>query len=254
MTYYDYRTEISNLGSLINTAYFKSIGSNGYPVDPELIASKYFGLQIQPVPQIMTLGVRSGLDATQRVLFIDEAIYMDDATQHISRQSIAHELAHIIYDNRLIRSRAPGSADEAYELHSDLADNTSIETRANMLAGAILVPRHALIKQALGLLAENLQSIQGSNPQMAVGTLISALGGTRLTRFFGVSEEVIAWRLKLEEIYQLLAVEEGDPISQLNLSRINRLLGVEEAKPTITERVKRLIPQELLEQLGNDYA
>src|SRR5680860_17817 len=193
--FYNYKTEISALGSGMANAYLAK-SNTSYPIEPELIAMKFFGLRIDPKVQLYSgVGVISTLDSTQSVLSIDEGIYMKDSSQPQARLAIAHEIGHIIYDSNQIRAYAPQTADEAYKLHVRMKSGNNIEVRANMFAGSLLVPRCELFAQVGKLLAKNIEDVQLSNPLMTMEKLVEALSGSKIARYFGVSDDVIKWRL-----------------------------------------------------------
>lgn len=247
--FYDYDTEISAPASRIADCYMKLPGCGDFPINPDLITEKFFELRLKPTKSIFSsLGVISGIDATQSILFIDEDIYMDDDRQHIARQAIAHELGHIVYDSPQLRVNAPQTAAEAYAKHAEMKAESMIEVRANMFAGALLVPRRQLLVQAGDILSEGIKDIRDANPSMTVGTVFSALSGNKLTTRFGVSNDVIEWRLKNEKFLELLKLTENTLLSEVDLESITKLCAIESAKksPSVPERVKRLLPQAVL--------
>lgn len=242
MTYYDYDSEISPLGQAFADAYFAEIGKKEFPVDPEIIAAKFFGLNVYPEWQVKSTGAISGIDATQSVIFIDAEIYMADHLQHISRQAIAHELAHIIYDLPTMRSMVPATPDQAFEIHTQfIGQNNVLETRANMLAGCLLVPRRDLLEYVAELLGNNLESLQLSNPEMKCSQVLSALAGSKVANHFGVSNDVITWRIDNERLYDALGVDAGDPITAMEIKTVTKMMKYEKPK-ALTERVLRLVP------------
>lgn len=251
-TRYDFTTEISALGSSIAKAYFGLEGVSGYPIEPELIAEKFFGLQVAPVSQLYSgAGVRSGLDTTQSVLFVDERMYMDDDAQYIIRQSIAHEIGHIVYDASRIRATSARTVQEAYEAHVSMRSEPGIEMRANNFAGALLVPRRELLVQASKLLKNGLDGLQVTNPEMTMEMVVSALSGSKLSKHFGVSDEVIRWRLQNEKFFELLGVTPDMQLQDVEIESILEACSTEADRiaPSISERVKRLIPEALLTQI-----
>lgn len=251
-TRYDYTTEISALGERIALAHFKNQGIREFPIDPELIAEKYFGLQIVPISQLhSSLGVKSGLDSTQSVLFIDERIYLQDDTQYIARQSIAHEIGHIVYDSNLLRANTPRTPEEAYRLHLALRNEAGSEHRANNFAGALLVPRRELLVQASKLLKAGLPDIQLSNPDMTIETLVLALSSAKLSNYFGVSDDVIRWRLDNESFISLIGLEPGTKMKDVDVESVLSLCSTEAERltPRLPDRIKSLIPTSLISAL-----
>jgi hypothetical protein len=241
--------EISPLGQFLADCYFRTIGKVLFPIDPEVVATKFFGLDIMPKPQLMTVGVKSGIDTTQSVIFIDENIYMDDSKRHLSNQSIAHELGHAIFDVAHIRQMAGASLEDVYERHQALMSKLpGIESRANMLSGSFLVPRHYLIKQIALRLVQNYDQVTSLNPYMPMHQVLDSMASSQLGRYFGQSDYVLDWRIKNEDIYAVLGIRSDTPISAINIKRIAKLVGLEYKATPLNERIKGLLPEGLMHQ------
>ena len=248
-SFYDYDIEISAPASHIANAYMKMAGNKDFLIDPEIIAEVFFGLRLVPIKGIYKFtGVISGIDATQSTLFIDEDIYMKDETQHRARLAIAHEIGHIIYDSPMLRSNAPQTVEEAYIKHSNMKSFRNIEARANMFAGALLAPRKQLLIQAGEILSQGINDLKDSNPDMSVGAVLDALSGDKLTRRFGISNSALDWRLKSEKFLRLLDLDSTQPLSSVDAEEVVNMCKIESIKkvPSLTDRVKRLLPEGLL--------
>lgn len=241
--------EISPLGEFLAACHFGAVSNDNFPIDPEIIAAKYFGLDIQPRAQLMSIGVKSGIDTTQSVIFIDEGIYLDDRQKHLSNQSVAHELGHAIFDVASIRQMASASIDDAFERHNALIKQVrGIEQRANILSGSFLVPRAHLIKQTSLRLAQNYDRAMSINPQMTMEQVIKAMASSQLARYFCQSDLVLSWRFDQENIYEALLTQPGSTIETLDLKHIRKLADMPYKPVPISERVKALLPEELLAQ------
>jgi len=243
--YYDFQTEISPLGELYAAAHFNLIGSREYPIDPEIIAAKYHGLEIRPVAGLSTVNVKAGIDATQSVLFIDSDLYTKDNLQYLARQTIAHELGHIIFDSPAIRQNAPSTAQESFAAHTVLTSRNGVESRANMFAGAFLVPRHELIRKSATIIFSSLPDLKQQYPHMRIQDMMFALAASKLTKQFCVSDSLIEWRLRQENVAALFGGADArvEEIDELVLGRFAETSHPE--THDLAERVKRLLPPEL---------
>lgn len=242
--FYNFETEISPLGELYAAAHFALIGDREYPIDPEIIAMKYHGLEIRPVPGLNSVHVQAGIDATQSVLFIDRDLYMNDNLQHIVRQTIAHELGHVVFDNAAIKQNVPSTVKESFAAHSILTKRPGLETRANMFAGSFLVPRHELVKRVAQIIYASIDDLKRQHENMLVIDVIQALAASKLTNQFNVSESVIEWRLKSEGVAELLGGANGR-VADIDETLLEELSETLPPTHSITERVLRLIPNEL---------
>ena len=238
--------EISNLGEVLAEAHFNTIGKRDFPIDPEIVIQKFFGLEIKPTPGLMTVGVKAGIDTTQSIIFIDEQLYMDERRRALSNQSIAHELGHAVFDIAAIRKLAAANAEEIYRLHDQLVSERGwIEYRAHKLGGAFLVPRNELIKQVALLLLESKDQICEIRPSITLEQLFEAMPAAKLTRYFCQSEDVIGWRMKDEDIYDAIGASADTQVSALSTKRLSQLAGRAYIPVPITERLKILLPPEL---------
>lgn len=250
--YYNFDTEISPLGTLYARAHFAITGEKDYPIDPEIIAMKCHGLEIRPIAGLSSINVKAGIDATQSVLFVDQNLYMSVTAQHITRQIIAHELGHIIFDSTAIRRNVPSTVKESFAAHTALTQYPGLETRANMFAGSFLVPRHELIKRSAQIILNNIIDLKRQHANMLVSDVITALAASKLTNQFDVSQQVIEWRLESEKVAELLGGI-GARVVDLDEDALYKLADIEEAIVPLSERIKRLLPQEMLmkiEELG----
>jgi Zn-dependent peptidase ImmA (M78 family) len=241
------QSEISALGENLARCHFNIIGEEKYPIEPEIIASKMFGLDIFPQKQLHTVRVRSGIDTSQSVIFIDYDIYMSDDLQYLARQSIAHELGHIIFDAPLLRQLAATTVDDAFELHEMIVNgNSGIEWTAHKLSGTFLAPRDAMLKRVATMILRGYDLVVESYPNMTLGEVFGQLQSSQLTRYFGVSEDVIRWRFKDEEFHRDFKATPQTPLSHINKKIISTIAGAEYLPIPLSERIKSLLPEELL--------
>ncbi len=247
--------DIFALGGFLADCYFKEMGSRALPIDPEIIATKHFGLHIYPERQILTVGVRSGIDTSQSVIFVDYDTYMNDDLQHLSHQGIAHELGHAIFDSALLRRMSATTVQDAFQLHEMMMSlESGIEGRANMLAGAFLVPTPLLIKHTATRIAGAYERLITLNPNLPMSVVLNSLAASQLSKLFCVSDEVIAWRIKQGGIYDALKTSPDSAVSTLNLRRISKLAGLPYSPKPMSERMKALLPSDLLLMYNQQFS
>jgi Zn-dependent peptidase ImmA (M78 family) len=248
--------EISHLGECLAHCYFADSGDEIFPVEPEIIATKFFGLDIFPQHQLTSAGVRSGIDTSQSIIFIDHDTYMDDDKQPYARQAIAHELGHAIFDTSLIRQLSATTVEDAFELHQLLVGGQpgGIETRANMLSGAILVPRGQMLKRVAIALAQNYDKALDLFPEITLGQVFEQMASSQLSRHFGVSENVIEWRFNMEELHQDFKANPDTLLTKVNLKLISEIAGMSYKPPPLTEKLRALLPTAALPTYQQQFA
>lgn len=240
------QSEISKLGEYLAFAHFAMMGHQQLPIDPELIATKHFGLQIFPQHKLMAAGVRSGIDTSQSIIFIDHDTYMSDRQQHLARQGIAHELGHAIFDGPIIRQMSAASSQDAFQLHELMVEkNPGIESRSNMLSGAMLVPRSLMLQKVAELLFNKYDEALALNPNITLETIFEQMASTSFSRYFGVSDDVIGWRFKDEALHNDFAVAADAPLASLNKKKLAEIAGLSFAPPSLPDRVLALLPSDL---------
>ena len=149
------------------------------PVEIELICQKLFGLKIShdPLDKKMQEGVLGCLDFGQNAIFLDENSWYDTTRE---RFTITHELGHFICHKPLYEA----VGNDLILLHNELdpiyeKPRKHIETQANMMGAAILMPKDVLIAKwnDFGKFTPFQEKAQ------------------YLQRFFDVSRETIEYRL-----------------------------------------------------------
>jgi hypothetical protein len=153
-----------------------------------------------------------------------------------------------VYDSAAIRRNVPSTAKESYEAHRRMISQPGVETRANMFAGSFLVPRQELITRSCDILLLNFEDLQRQHGEMLVADALSALAVRKLANQFDVSQRLLEWRLEGENIINLL----GGPstrIMDLKEESLRELAGAPISQVSITERVKRLLPHDLLQMI-----
>jgi len=117
------------------------------PVEIELICQKLFHLPIlhEPLDKKMHEGILGCLDFEQNAIFLDENSWQDRERE---RFTIAHELGHFICHKPLYEA----FGNDLILLHNELdptyeKPRKHIETQANMIGTAILMPKDVLLEK-----------------------------------------------------------------------------------------------------------
>lgn len=174
------------------------------PVDMHSIIEFDLGLEI-----LATAGMREVADVDAlllgdlKTILIDTTLYMDDRMQNRVRYSLAHEVGHLVLHSDLYRKIAHNSIEAWIEFYQRIPkeDYCWIEQHAYEFAGRLLVPPDVLKKQ----LSLNLDKAGESgfidwdtSGEAALGYLAHAIAP-----YFGVSEQVIERRLRIEGFWPI---------------------------------------------------
>lgn len=239
------QSEISKLGESFAACHAKMTGNDEYPIDPELMASKLFKLDILPQKQLISTGVRSGIDTTQSIIFIDYDLYMDDRQRPLSNQSIAHELGHAVFDSSVIRQISAQTVDDAYQLHQAVvATNPGIESRANMFAGAFLVPRGEMLLQIAKMLHKSYELALEVSPNITLGQVFQQMTSSPLSRYFGVSDYVIGWRFDDEAFHEEFHATPETLLRAVDQRLIASIAQKPFVPPALNQRLRALLPED----------
>lgn len=158
-----------------------------FPIDVEAICD-YLGIAIVPVEELREeLEVEAYTAVDFKTIYVDSSRYLDGGARY--RFSVAHELGHYILHREYFSSRT-----ESLQAWRDSTSSYSydyVEWQANYFAGSLLTPESALIKvlnmEFDGDFAKNCWG-------RSHGEFKNVLYNVR--RFFRVSEEVIARRMR----------------------------------------------------------
>ena len=174
-----------------------------FPLDIELVAEKKLNLHVFPVGGIRALiGIDVFLSWNLSDIVVDFQEYMDDRYQNRLRFSIAHEVGHFVLHAGAYKDVDFRSADDYIDAFERLGENAhrTVEWQSNQFAGLVLVPREELMVSVgkARRLAEkrNLTGKLKDEP----GQLL-ALIAQRISREFGVSDQVIDRRVRDERLW-----------------------------------------------------
>lgn len=223
LDYDDIRPDAESLAK----QYFKRYGEIKFPIEPELLLGWVFDANVVPEYLPQRLDVRAALTPTLKTVYIDERLYMSDSQQHLVRQTLGHETGHIIYHRKQIVAANIQSVEDALRFHQLLTgpDHRRIEIQANIFAGSLLVPHEYISASAARLLYKNYELYRGEN--YTIRQLVDALGASKLAHIFGVSDDVISWRLDQIKLHEQLEVDIDAPVSAIEVDLLAELARIE---------------------------
>ena len=178
------------------------------PVDMELIIEMELGLTIEPITDLQReLDVDAFLKRDFSGIVVDLECFMDERFRNRFRFSLAHEIGHLILHRNLFDGYPINSIEEWKYFITGIPEEQYkyIEYQANEFAGRLLIPRNVLVEEigkCLGLI-EDPQLIDYLRKDPA--SVLSRIS-PRISRIFGVSDEVIQRRAEREEIWPNLIV------------------------------------------------
>ncbi len=165
------------------------------PVDIEHIVEQ-MGLDIVPIPGLKTAFDVDGfltLDMTE--IKVDQEIMM--ATEVRYRFTLAHEIAHYVLHADAFKEIQLSSVDEWFVFHTQLEDEW-FEKQANWFAGALLVPKTALLMEYQTALAEARLAGADVSEMSAYSKMTVA---SAIAERFSVSAQVVHIRLEKLGLY-----------------------------------------------------
>ena len=165
------------------------------PVPIEEIVEFKFGLDIVPIPSLQNQLDIDGCSAFHvSTIYVDQ--YVLENVQNRYRFTLAHEVAHFILHEEVLKGCEAKSSEKVLEFIRSIPEgiHTRMEIQANNFAGLVLVPTDHLelaIFEAISMVPENLKSRKYSSEILEY---ISAYIG----RKFQVSDQVIKKRIEYE--------------------------------------------------------
>jgi hypothetical protein len=176
--------------------------SKTIPVDIEHIIEQELHLEIIPIHDIRQLDrVDAYLKSDLSGIVVDIVQYMDPQNRYANRLrfSFAHEVGHFILHKDVYKHFDIDTPEEYYDFLIHFPDDQyrSFEWQANEFAGSLLVPRARLVAEidrCKAILSEKgLAYLWEENRDQALASMSPAL-----TRVFGVSDDVIEARIRVE--------------------------------------------------------
>lgn len=162
------------------------------------------GLRLEP---LQSLKEAADIDALLRgdltAIIVDADEYMDDRMQNRIRFSIAHELGHYVLHAELYRRIRYRSVEEWIEFVQALPDDqwSFVEQQAYEFAGRLLVPRERPESEVRSAKHRALKA--GFVKWDRTGDAAVEYLAVSICRVFGVSDQVIARRIRRERLWPL---------------------------------------------------
>lgn len=142
------------------------------------------------------------LSLKTRILYVDYAEFEEDRFQNRLRFSLAHEIGHMVLHEDFFRNLTPRTVEEWITFSRALPADQSryLEWHANEFAGRLLVPREALelgFNQAMEYVDGIKESIGDISRDLVLDYIAS-----NIAREFGVSSDVVKYRIKNEAFWR----------------------------------------------------
>lgn len=169
----------------------------------ERIIEMELGLTIEPITDLQReLDVDAFLKRDFSGIVVDLECFMDERFRNRFRFSLAHEIGHLALHRDLFDEYPINSIEEWKYFITGIPEEQYkyIEYQANEFAGRLLIPRNVLVEEigkCLGLIEDPQLIYYLHKDPAAVLSRISP----RISRIFGVSDEVIQRRAEREEIW-----------------------------------------------------
>jgi hypothetical protein len=173
------------------------------PINTAEIVELRLGFDVEPVPGLLSvLDMDAYLKTDLSGIVVDQDCYMQDRFANRLRFSLAHELGHYFLHRDIYSSLSLDTPEEWKEfiLNVPDAEYGNFEWQANEFAGRFLVPYDNLkskVEESLEMVRKSgLIKYLHQDPD-AVLSRVSPF----LRKTFGVSEQVIVFRVKREDLW-----------------------------------------------------
>lgn len=173
------------------------------PINTAEIVELRLGFDVEPVPGLLSvLDMDAYLKTDLSGIVVDQDCYMQDRFANRLRFSLAHELGHYFLHRDIYSSLSLNTPEEWKEfiLNVPEAEYGNFEWQANEFAGRFLVPYDQLnfkVGESLEMIRQwDLIEYLQQDPD-AVLSRVSPF----LRKTFGVSEQVIALRVRRENLW-----------------------------------------------------
>lgn len=180
--------EIKNKADLFR----KKFWNESVPVDMEEIIELKLKISLAPIPNLQnSFGIDAFIASSWRLVYVDEARYLDGRFQNRLRFSLAHEMGHFVLHRNIYNSFRIKELEDFYKFFEQIPQEqyNYLETQANKFANYLLVPREKLVIEREKVL-KIMKSKSVPIEKMDKGTINSYIA-IPISRTFGVSEEVV---------------------------------------------------------------
>lgn len=160
------------------------------------------GLELVPKADLRRAGdIDALLLGDLKTIVVDRDAFMDRRAENRLRFSVAHEIGHLILHGELYRNLRHANLEVWRQFIKDIAEREYgwLESHAYEFAGRLFVPPGPL-KESLTEAIETARNA-GFTEWDASGETALSFIANHISRRFGVSAEVIARRLRIEEFW-----------------------------------------------------
>jgi len=182
--------------------FYSTYGKGAVPVDIEGIIEFDLNIELQTKQNLFSLCKADAfLSSNCKKIYVDNEHFTKPKNLPYVRFSLAHEIGHLILHKTLIPVIVPTNVEEWKNIVNSFPEReyNFIELHANEFAGRLLVPRDALINE-LKSNREEIKKIYEVYPKIADDIVIDQVA-VPICKTFQVSDDVIARRIKFEEIW-----------------------------------------------------
>jgi hypothetical protein len=172
------------------------------PVPALDIAEFDLGLELDPRANLRRAGdIDALLLGNLTTIVVDRDAFMDPSAENRLRFSVAHEIGHLILHGELYRRLRHANVEGWRQFIKDIPEREYgwLESHAYEFAGRFLVPP-APLRESMNA-AVGTARTAGFTEWDASGETALGFVANHLCRQFGVSAEVIARRLRIEEFW-----------------------------------------------------
>jgi hypothetical protein len=172
------------------------------PVPVLDLAEFDLGLELVPKANLRRAGdIDALLLGDMKTIVVDRDAFMDRRAENRLRFSVAHEIGHLILHGELYRNLRHANLEAWREFIKDIPEREYgwLESHAYEFAGRFLVPP-APLKESLDEAVETARTAGFTEWDASGETALSYIAN-HICRRFGVSAEVIARRLRIEEFW-----------------------------------------------------
>lgn len=172
------------------------------PVPVLDLAEFDLGMELDPKADLRRAGdIDALLLGDLKTIVVDRDAFMDPRAENRLRFSVAHEIGHLILHGELYRNLRHADLKAWKQSLKDMPEREYgwLESHAYEFAGRLLVPP-ALLKESLYQAVE-IARTAGFTEWDASGETALGFIANHICRRFGVSAEVIARRLRIEQFW-----------------------------------------------------
>jgi hypothetical protein len=172
------------------------------PVPVLDLAEFDLGLELFPKAGMRQAGdIEALLLGDLKTIVVDRDAFMDPRAENRLRFSVAHEIGHLMLHAELFRQLRHASIQQWVEFILSIPETEYdwLESHAYEFAGRLLVPPDALRETFHGAL--NVAEQAGFTEWDTTGETALGFVANHICRRFGVSAEVIARRLRIEQLW-----------------------------------------------------